>query len=687
VPRIDIDMDVQARIARWVAWALVIGSALGALMTGVAVGLGARIGDPIGAFALLFVTLGIVGTLIVRRARNQIGWIFVMFGIGGTLIIAGNGASLLADVRPFWGSEWLYWWGELGFLLIAYALPPLFLLFPDGHLPGRRWRWVLWLYVAGLAMSLLWSLTAVPTHTHSITEAEILNPTYVAWPTPVSWFLLNVGGAMVFASGIAAVVSLAIRYRRARGEERQQFRWVVSVAVVGIVLFVLAGLLQMLGGGSTIADQLSNVFWMAMVGLVAIGLPLSIILAVFRYRLYQLDVVITKAVVVAGLAIVVTVVYAAVVVGVSAIVGSQGGSTVLSVVAAAVVAVVFQPARDRLRRLANRLVYGDRATPYEVLTRFSRRMGETFADDDVLVRMAQVLASGTGAASATVWLGDGVGRRAVATFPVGAEPDPGDALVPVTHLGETLGALSVRMPPVEPMNEATRRLVEDLASQAGLVLHNVALVEDLRASRQRLVTAQDGERRKLERNIHDGAQQQLVALSVKARLAEQMLDRDTGRARELLADIQRDADAALDDLRDLARGIYPPVLADRGLAAALDAQARRSATPVSVEADGIGRFTQEVEAAVYFCALEALQNAAKYAQASSVVLRLTNGDGQLTFEVADDGVGFDPASTGYGTGLHGIADRLAAAGGRIEIDSSPGAGTRLRGTIPVEQRA
>jgi signal transduction histidine kinase len=255
--------------------------------------------------------------------------------------------------------------------------------------------------------------------------------------------------------------------------------------------------------------------------------------------------------------------------------------------------------------------------------------------------------------------------------------------VPVRHRGELLGALTVTKPANEPLTPAERELVTDLASQAGLVLRNVALISELRASRQRLVRAQDEERRRLERNLHDGAQQQLVALSVKVRLAQSLVGRQDDRARDMLDEVQADSQSALEELRDLARGIYPPVLADQGLAAALEAQARKSPVPVLVEPDGVDRYPPEVEATVYFCTLEALQNIAKYAQASSVTVRLRPEDGTLRFEIVDDGRGFDPATTGYGTGLRGMADRLDAVGGSLEIESSIGRGTTVTGIVPA----
>jgi signal transduction histidine kinase len=222
------------------------------------------------------------------------------------------------------------------------------------------------------------------------------------------------------------------------------------------------------------------------------------------------------------------------------------------------------------------------------------------------------------------------------------------------------------------------------------VLKNVGLtdellqrLEDLRASRQRLVAAQDDERRRLERNLHDGARQNLVALRVKLGLVEVLATRDAGKSRALLSELAADADEALETLRSLARGIYPPLLADRGLQAALSSQARKATLPVGVEADGLDRYPQEIEAAVYFCCLEALQNVQKYAEAQSAVLKVASTDGVLTFEVTDDGKGFDVAAAKRGAGLTNMTDRMDALGGSIEMSSTPGRGTRIHGSLPT----
>jgi signal transduction histidine kinase len=215
------------------------------------------------------------------------------------------------------------------------------------------------------------------------------------------------------------------------------------------------------------------------------------------------------------------------------------------------------------------------------------------------------------------------------------------------------------------------------------VLRNVRLIEELRESRRRIVAAQDERARRLERDIHDGAQQQLVALNVKMRLLEPLVERDPGKARELVGQLQTETTEALENLRDLARGIYPPLLADKGLAAALEAQSRKAIVPVRIEPDGVGRYPQEIESTVYFCVLEALQNVGKYANAHEVTVRLREIGGELAFEIRDDGVGFDPSAVGHGSGLRGMADRVEAVGGTFELSSAPGRGTTIGGRLPV----
>jgi signal transduction histidine kinase len=367
-----------------------------------------------------------------------------------------------------------------------------------------------------------------------------------------------------------------------------------------------------------------------------------------------------------------------------------------------VVAVAFQPVRERVQRLANRLVFGKRATPYEALSEFAGRMGDTYATEDALPRMARVLAEGTGAARAAVWLKDGAELASGACWPADGGPPARagftggeapaitgtDRVALVNHQGEVLGALSVAKRPGETLTPIEDKLMSDLAAQAGLLLHNIGLTQqlqarltELRASRLRIVAAADDQRRRIERDIHDGAQQQLLAIAGKLALAESVAGQDDERERALVAQLKAETSGALETLRELARGIHPPLLADQGLIAAVTTQAGKASVPVAVDADGVGRYPAEIENAIYFCCVEALQNATRHAPGSAVRISLAGDQRQVMFTVTDDGPGFDPAVSTAGSGLRNMSDRLAALGGSCQVDSRPGRGTTVTGRI------
>jgi signal transduction histidine kinase len=646
-------------------------------------------------YVVAFTLFGVVGALLLSRAPgNRIGAL-LLYGAStaAASFAAGElGTYLVGEgvTEGFWvaGAMILSNLGwVLGILPVLFFLP---LLFPDGHLPSRRWLPFAWCFVVLIGFLTIASLVGDPTIVGSVESAKIANPLYISSlpkieiPDAVFSILL----LTLLAGAVAAVV---VRFRRSEGVERQQMKWVAVALALVVVSFALSELLAAFGLDSNLVDTIVS-------APAFLAIPISIGIAVLQYHLYDLDVVLKKTLVFVVLVILLTAVFLVGLLAVGSVFAGSGliDWNVAMFLVLFVTGVLIAPLWRVARRIADRFVYGTRATPYEVLTEFSERMGEAYATEDVLGRMAQILGQATGAASARVWLRVGGLLRPAASWPSDAEPAdeaavigdalpqlPGESAVEVRDRDELLGALSVTMPPSDPMNLSKERLIRDLAAQAGLVLRNVRLVEELRASQRRLVTAQDEERRRLERNIHDGAQQQLVALSVKTRLARDLTARDPAKAAEMLTQIDTEIQTALDDLRDLARGIYPPLLVDKGLGAALDAQARRSPVPISIRADGLGRYAPEVEAAVYFSCLEALQNVAKYAEASSATVILTQSNGHLTFEVVDDGRGFDPASQGSGTGLQGIADRLGALHGDLTVRSEPGAGTRVRGRIEV----
>jgi signal transduction histidine kinase len=689
--------------------ALAFGGYVGAIVLSLASNAGSIGGSGAGpsladaVFVVVSLTFPAVGFVILRKQpRNTIGWILiaigVVWGLSGVVdSYAQYGIAHPGSVPfPTWveaanSSAWVPGIGLIGTFLI--------LLFPDGHLPSPRWRPVAWLAAGAMAAAVL-GVTLSPGDVEISRQPSFPNPFGHGVVGAIGRAFL-IGIPLLPISIAFCAVALISRYRRSTGQERLQLKWLASAAGFCATLYA-AGMAASLG---RVWGTGKDPTWLGILQNVTITslvlIPIAIGFAVLKYRLYDIDVVINKTVVYGALAAFITAVYVAIVVGIGAAIGQRSSSPNLglSILATAVVAVAFGPVQQRVQRVANRLVYGARATPYEVLSSFSSRMGGRYAIEELLPKMAEALAKGTGAVRTEVWLNVADELRLEGAWPdeaqtaagtlSGIEPpreDDRTRVARVSHDGQEMGFLVVRMGPGDPFNAADEKLVGDVAAQAGLVLRNVRLIEELRASRQRLVAARDEERRKLERNIHDGAQQRLVALAVRFNLARKLVGPDGNGAGETIERLGAQTQAALENLRDLARGIYPPLLADKGLAAALDAQARKAPMPATVLATGVGRYPQDVEAAVYFCCLEALQNVAKYAGASAAVVRLAGTEGELAFDVTDDGVGFDQGKTPLGSGLTNMTDRLDALGGSLEVRSRPGAGTTVSGRIPVAVR-
>ena len=506
-------------------------------------------GGALGDVGLLvaFSAFPIIGyVLATRQPDNSIGWVMLAMGFFMGLPIASYAAYAIHG-GP--GGR------DLGLILEAIdqpgwvpivAIPATFLLllFPDGHLPSPRWRWFARVIGGGLVFIFL-AILLDPAPIEGGTVPGAPNPLGLEFLRPFLSFAL-VSIVLIPIGALGSLLSLVLRFRRSEGIERLQLRWLVTAAVFVAVLYSFGILLSLSSewGGITTPPWMSLLQNVSVLSFALI--PIAIGVSILRYRLFEIDVVINRALLFGALAVFIAVVYVAIVAGVGAIVGGQA-SPLLSAAAAGVVALAFQPVRRRAQRFADRLVYGKRATPYEVLSEFSERLGNTYANEELLPRMARALGEGTGARRADVWMRAGDELRPEAAWPDDAEPtSPRPAspeeqksavtassmFEPVRHHGELLGALSIEKRPGESLTATEEKLVRDLAAQAGLVLRNVGLTEDLlrtieqlRTSRQRLVSAQDEERRKLERNLHDGAQQQLVALAVKLRLLEQLVER------------------------------------------------------------------------------------------------------------------------------------------------------------------
>src|SRR5438093_4795930 len=550
---------VSARLGRILAWgSLVLSVGLFLAATLLALNLPAAVpadkrqtsdGLIFSVVALAFSTLGTY--LASRRERNRVAWLACVIGLG--LNLAGFGAvyPLTAEYsRPgeYPAGMAAVVLGDFGWLVgIGVMLVILPLLFPDGRLLSSRWRPLLWLAAATIG------LLFIGTDLGGLSPGlKGLASVLLGIATPSALVLLS--------SGIA---SLVLRYRRGGSVQRLQLKWFIA-AVVGVLIVIVVQQV------ATSTMHVVSPFFDLAIGVAYLCLPIGIAIAVVKYRLYEIDIVINRALVYGALAVFITIVYVGVVVGIGALIRSRGQFNLgLSIVATALVAVAFQPVRQRVERWANQLVYGTRSTPYEALTDFSHRVAGAYADEEVLPRLARVLVEGTGATIATVWIRRAGDPIAAATWPDSASP-----------------------------------LAADAADRVARVRHEGEL------------------------------------------------------------------------LVELAQDIYPPALREQGLVASLRPHA-------TVTASGIGRYDPELEAAVYFCCLEALQNAAKHARASQVRIDLQQLDGHLHFAVIDNGVGFDPARTTATSGLQNMKDRVASVGGSLMVQSRPGQGTSVSGDLPM----
>jgi signal transduction histidine kinase len=622
-------------------------------------------------FPLLTLTAAtgaIVGGLILsRHPRHRIGWLFL---IGQLCTAAGQAAeaygwaildgNLDGPVTPAHLAAWL---ANMTSSFLVTSLALLALLAPDGQLPSRRWRPVVYLLVLSMALFLV-GLALVPPREMEPSGAPnaSLTATVLAGSGQIGMTLgLLLGGT-----------ALVLRLRRASGEERQQLRWIataVAVAAAALAAIVTHNLLR---GGNVPADpQLTIVLSVAV-----LGIPVATGFAVLRYRLYDIDLVIGAAVKAGVLAGFVTVGYVAVVTVTSILLGQAGWSSfVPSLIALIVVALAFQPLRRRLRRLADRVVYGRRADPYEALARFSRSLAGHVSSTGVLPRFAEAVAGATGASQvqARLTLPRGV---TVATWPdaPSVQGAAADLTLPVSHAGEKLGEMGVRLPAGGSLSREQSRLAAELSQQAGLAFHNASLdaslqaqveslardTAELEASRRRLVFAEDLERDHLVRAIHRDVGRYLHPMTAELDRLPELISRDPEAAARLLEKLEAEANRALDAMRDLSHGLFPALLSDRGLAAALESYAQHRDQPflleISPQARGT-RLTPEREAAGYFCCVETL------AAAEEGSLRLGICEDRLEIRITGRLTGGMPADFGQR-----LLDRAEAVAGSVLLE-------------------
>jgi signal transduction histidine kinase len=651
-----------------------------------------------------------VGALIASRLpANPIGWIFCGVGLlyaGGRFTEAYATYARLEN-PAFPGGGYMAWFSWLaGFEVLVMAAVFVMLLFPDGHLLSRRWRIVAWMAVCGAMLRTL---------NNAFDPGELNDHSYVQVPFGVEGVIGRVttpqffdassvvGLALLWASILAALFSLFVRLHRAQGDERQQLKWFLYAAVPAVVgysndLFghfiwnftslVFNKPFDPYGPFSEFLWIISNSFQLPAIALMFV--PVFTYIAILRYHLYDIDLVINRTLVYGALSACVVGIYVLAVVALGALFQARGNLAV-ALLATGFVAVLFQPLRMRLQRSVNRMMYGERDDPYAVISRLGKRLEATLAPETVLPTIVGIVREALKLPYAAIALPqDGKDFEIVAAS--GEEPPADPLVLPLSYGGESVGELLLAArAPGEGFSAADRRLLDGLARHAGVAVHGVRVMADLRRSRERLVLAREEERRRLRRDLHDELAPTLAALGLGAATVGELIPTDPKEAALANEKLQSAIRATVGDVRRLVYDLRPPALDELGLVEAMRQRASRLGVGdegflATLEApDELPPLPAAVEVACYRIVQEALTNVSRHARASACTLRLACADGRaLTIEVTDDGVGLPETPEG-GVGLSSMRERAAELGGECEIVRSRPSGTRVFARLPFRE--
>jgi signal transduction histidine kinase len=634
------------------------------------------LGQLIFIFAIpAYATVGaVVATL---RPKNAVGWLCLALSL--LLVLVGLPPGLGALGIPWYVVDSIQ---GLAWHLMVPPLPVtlMLLVFPEGRLPSHRWWAVVGIAVVGYALTVLEAYLPYSPGAYAAVES-----------------LVGIGVWVSLAALVASAAAVVLRWRRRREQERQQIKWLAYMVALTAIAGLGVVITGYVWGPFSYAKILPTAGLVAGVGL---GLPAAICVAILRYRLYDIDLLINRTLVYGALTASVVGVYVLVVGGLGVLLQSRGNPAV-SLLAAAVIAMLFQPLRSRLQRGVNRLMYGERDDPYAVISRLGRRLEATIAPESVLPTITETIAQALKLPYAAILLKEGESFRTAAAYgsPTG-EPET----LPLVYQREEVGRLvfSPRAPG-EEFSAADRRLLEDLARQAEVAVHAVRLTADLQRSRERLVATREEERRRLRRDLHDGIGPTLTGLALQLNAAHKLVMGDEPKdAGELLTRLEERTEITIAEMRRLIYGLRPPALDDLGLIPSIRQQAqsqgmvdlpagtkmneRSESRPIfSMETPGdLPLLPAAVEVAAYRIAQEALTNVARHARAKTCQVRLSVDEaaGALGLEVIDDGVGM-PEDRVAGVGLSSMRERAEELGGTLTIQAKSQGGTRVLVHLPL----
>jgi signal transduction histidine kinase len=636
-----------------------------------------------------FVTIAftIVGALVAsRHSRNPIGWLFLSVGIlyafnSVTAVYSLLGASIAED-GMLAGYDLIKWLGNW-IWIPALILPTtfVFLYFPDGRLLSPRWRWVAWPAAFGLALSIL----VIMLHPGPLPTWDMNhNPFGFPALAPALEMLAYIGIALVVFSLVGAFIAFIVRFRRTRGLERDQMKWLVYALCLMGVGFVLASIFFVLWPGNELVTE----FGIAVNSLSVLGIAIAASIAILRYRLYDIDLIINRTLVYGALTAGVVGIYVLVVVGVGFLF-QQTSNLFISLLATGLAALVIQPLRDRLQRGINRLMYGERDDPYAVLSGLDRRLEESLSPETTLPIVVETVAQALKLPYVAVELADQDGFRPAASYGLSPTRKDQHIALPLVYQNERVGRLVLSPRSAgESFNPAEKELLADIARHVGVSANAVLLTENLQRSRERIVTAREEERRRLSRDLHDGLGPQLVSLGFKVEAAQNLLGGDQQSVSELLQQLKKQSKSALGDVRRIAYDLRPPALDQLGLVPAIHEHLTSLELPGGLEIklnapDDMPALPAAIEVAAYRIVLEAVTNVIHHSGASRCTVNLQAND-WFGIEISDNGNGLSEHLI-PGVGIRSMRDRTTELGGIFTIKNNPGGGTgtRITARLPL----
>lgn len=684
----------KSRMVARLAWITAINSIL---LAGLALIIAVRQAVVSGSYTMLithqtltpFITIGfaVIGALVTtRQPKNLIGWIFEVVGslFALTALTAALAESQLNLPLLYNIAAWFNAWLWIPAILLPWTFVPL--LFPNGRLLSARWRIIAGAGAVGLlfvCLSTMFSPGPVPES--SLTE----NPFGVAGAKTFLDLINLLGSVFIGIGFLGSLASFFIRLRRSAGIQREQMKWLFYSFGLNLAsMFITAAawlLMPQAGWLEEITITATNL------GILSIAAAAAI--AILRYRLYDINLIINRTLVYTALTVGVAALYGLIIGALSA--AFQARSSLLpTLLATGLAALLIQPMRDRLQRLFNHLMYGERDDPYAVLSGLSRRLESSLSPEDTLPAVVETIAQALKLPYVAIALRQEDGFQVSASYGT-AEKDR--VQLPLIYQGETIGQLRL-LPraPNEPFTPGELHLLQDIARQVGVTAHTVRLTQDLRRlaqdlqrSREALVRGREEERRRLRRDLHDDLGPQLASLKLNLDVARNLVTRDPLAAEALLRDLRDQSQLAIADIRQLVYDLRPPALDELGLAGAVQEYARQLGNQDGLQLhfkcpNNLPPLPAAAEVAAYRITLEALANTVRHSQGQNCSILIAVTGKQLQVEVADDGQGIS-SDAQPGVGLSSMRERAAELGGSCTIESLPHGGTRVLARLPLNE--